>query len=511
MSDNSIHFDVVIVGAGLSGIGAACHLRHKCPDKTFVLLEGRKTTGGTWDLFRYPGVRSDSDMHTLGYSFKPWLGAKAIADGPSILDYVREAAVENDIDQHVRFEHKVTSAAWSTSDARWTVQALQTSGGEAVTFTCNMLFMCGGYYNYDKGYTPEFEGMDDFTGQLVHPQEWPENLDYADKKVVVIGSGATAMTLVPAMAHSGAEQITMVQRSPTYVVSMPDQDAIANFLRKILPDRIAYALTRWKNINLQRYFYERMRAAPQKAKTQLLNMIRKHLSDDYVDQHFSPSYNPWDQRLCLIPNADLFKAIHKNKASIVTSQIDRFTAKGLKLKSGEELPADIVVTATGLNLTVLSGVTFSLDGRQVHLPDTFAYKGMMYSDIPNMVQTFGYVNASWTLRADLTAEYFCRLVKRMDELGMRQCTPKLSESEAGMQTRDWIDTFNPGYMKRSMHLFPKQGAHEPWINTQSYKLDKKMIRGAPLEDGALQFTNPVPDTPHTSKVAEQQRERVAAA
>lgn len=502
------HRDVVIVGAGLSGIGAAWHLQKKCPGKTYTILEGRERIGGTWDLFRYPGIRSDSDMHTLGYIFKPWTQAKAIADGPSILEYVNETATESDIDKHIRFQHKVTAASWDTAQALWTVQAKQLDTNTTVNFTCNMLFMCGGYYSYDGGYTPEFEGIDDFQGTLIHPQKWPENLDYNGKRVVVIGSGATAMTLVPAMANSGAEKVVMVQRSPTYVVSRPDQDAIANFLRKILPNKTAYAITRWKNINLQRYFYARTRTAPLKVKEAILKMVRKHLPDDYVEKHFTPSYNPWDERLCLIPNDDLYCAINEDKAEVVTEHIERFTAGGLKLKSGEEIPADIIVTATGLNLVVVSNVEFQVDGKDIYFPDTFAYKGMMFSQVPNMVQTFGYVNASWTLRADLTSEYFCRLVNRMDELGMRQCTPRLRESDRDMEQRNWIDTFNPGYMKRAMHLFPKQGDHEPWVNTQNFTRDRKMIRNAPLEDGVLQFDNPVstdiqPESERTAELSQQ--------
>ena len=491
MSNPSAHFDVVIVGAGLSGIGAACHLRQHCPSKTFVLLEERKAIGGTWDLFRYPGIRSDSDMHTLGYNFKPWKAAKAIADGPSILNYVHEAADEHDVKPHVRFNHKVHTTEWSSPDALWRIKANQTAqNDEQVSFTCSMLLVCGGYYSYKGGYQPDFKGMSDFKGSLIHPQKWPENLDYQGKTVAVIGSGATAMTLIPAMAHSGAKEVTMVQRSPTYVVSKPDEDNIANILRKYLPARLAYAITRWKNINLQRYFYSQTQTKPEKVKGQLLGLVRKELPKDYVDQHFTPKYNPWDERLCLIPNADLFKAIRDEKARVVTGHIDCFTADGLKMASGEEVKADIIVTATGLNLEVLAGITFSVDGKKIQIPDAYTYKGMMYSNIPNMVHIFGYVNASWTLRADLTAEYFCRLVNHMDKSGMRQCMPVLRQSERDMESRLWIDTFTPGYMKRTMHLFPKQGAHAPWVNTQNYAKDKKMIHKVPLEDGVLLFTNP---------------------
>ncbi|MBF2754515.1 MAG: NAD(P)/FAD-dependent oxidoreductase [Gammaproteobacteria bacterium AqS3] len=484
MSSN--HFDVLIVGAGISGIASACHLQRQCPGKSFALLEGRDSIGGTWDLFRYPGIRSDSDMHTLGFSFKPWNDPKSIADGPAIMKYLHETVAENGLEQHIRYNTRISSAAWSSERAEWSVE---TDGGES--YTGNMLLMCGGYYSYDEGFTPEFEGVSDFQGAVVHPQKWPEDLDYAGKRVVVIGSGATAMTLVPAMAMSGAERVTMVQRSPTYVISMPDHDFIANTLRKILPDSWAYAITRWKNINLQRYAYGRTRTKPEKVKENLLKMVRKNLPDEYVDEHFVPRYNPWDERLCLIPNGDLYDAINSGRADVVTDHIERFTERGLKMQSGQEIEADIIVTATGLNLVVLSDVRLNVDGLDIDMPETIAYKGMMFSDIPNLVQTFGYVNASWTLRADLTAEYSCRLVNRMDELGMRQVTPRLSPEDVDMDVTTWIsEEFQPGYMRRKMHLFPKQGDREPWLNTQNYHLDKQMIRNAPLEDGRLTFSNP---------------------
>jgi cation diffusion facilitator CzcD-associated flavoprotein CzcO len=484
------HFDVIIVGAGLSGIGAARHLREKCPGRTFAILEGRDAIGGTWDLFRYPGIRSDSDMHTLGYSFKPWREAKAIADGPSIRKYVNETAAEGGITPRIRFRHLVRSASWSSSTATWTVEAERPEQGDRVSLSCNFLFMCGGYYSYEKGHTPDFEGMSSFGGTIVHPQFWPEDLVYAGKRVVVIGSGATAMTLVPAMAEQGA-RVTMVQRSPTYVVSRPDRDAIANALRKFLPERWAYAATRWKNVTLQRFFYGRTRKAPELVRRKLLEGVRKQLGPDYdVDTHFTPRYNPWDQRLCLVPNADLFRAIRSGRAEVVTDQIEAFTPTGLKLGSGRELDADIIVTATGLEMVVMSGVQFSVDGRPVDFAETWSYKGMMYSDVPNLAQTFGYINASWTLRADLTAEYVCRLLNHMDASGRRVCTPRLRAEDAGMPARPWIEGFSAGYMQRVMHRFPKQGDRGPWRNTQNYALDKKLIRHAPLEDGALIFSDP---------------------
>jgi monooxygenase len=478
------HVDVVIVGAGISGIGAACHLKDHCPGKSFTIIESRDALGGTWDLFRYPGIRSDSDMHTLGYSFKPWRARKAIADGPAIREYVEEAATDYGIHEHIRYRHAVKSASWSSDDARWT---LEIEGGEGVQLSCNFLYMCSGYYNYEKAYTPEFEGIDRFRGKVIHPQFWPEDFDYSGRRVAIIGSGATAMTLVPSMAKEAAH-VTMIQRSPTYVVSWSDEDAIANFLRKILPDSVAYALTRFKNVQGQRFMYQRTRTRPEMVKKKLIDRVRKALGPEYdVETHFTPRYNPWDQRLCLIPNGDLYEAINRGDVSVITDEIDHFTESGIQLRSGEKVEADIVVSATGLNLELLGGVKFSVDGVSLDFSDTWTYKGMMYSDVPNLVQSFGYINASWTLRADLTSEYVCRLLNRMDELGVAQCTPRLREEDRAMPARPWIDDFTPGYMQRKMHLFPKQGDHAPWCNTQNYTLDKKMIRKAALEDGALIF------------------------
>ncbi|HEX4181020.1 MAG TPA: NAD(P)/FAD-dependent oxidoreductase [Caulobacteraceae bacterium] len=483
------HFDVLIVGAGLSGVGAAVHLGRHCPGKRYAILEGRAAMGGTWDLFRYPGVRSDSDMHTLGYGFKPWTAAKAIADGPSILSYVHETAAEYGVDRHIRYNHLAKAASWSTKDAAWTVEAERADTGETVRFTCNVLLMCQGYYSYRQGFSPDFEGADQFKGRIVHPQQWPEDLDHAGKTVVVIGSGATAVTLVPAMAET-AGHVTMLQRSPTYVVSRPAEDRIANRLRAVLPSGWAYAVTRWKNTSLQQMMYHRIRAAPEKAKAMIIDRVRRALGPDYdVETHFTPRYNPWDQRLCLVPDADLFKAIRSGKAEVVTGQIERFTETGIKLRSGRELKADIIVTATGLNLVVLGDMTFSVDGAPVDFAKTWTYKGMMYSDVPNLVSTFGYINASWTLRADLTAEYACRLVNHLDAVGARQVTPRLREADRHMSARPWIENFSSGYMRRMMHLFPKQGDHDPWTNPQDYGRDKKMIRQGALEDGALIFDN----------------------
>lgn len=484
------HFDVIIVGAGLSGIGAARQIQDNCPGRTFALLESREAIGGTWDLFRYPGIRSDSDMYTMGYDSKPWTDPKAIADGPAILDYVNEAAAERGIDRHIRFGHAVKSADFSHADARWTVRAARSSDGSEVELSCNFLFMCSGYYSYEEGYTPEFEGLENFSGTVVHPQHWPSDLDYAGKRVVIIGSGATAMTLVPAMAEDAAK-VTMLQRSPTWVVSMPAEDAVAGFLRKVLPEKLAYSLIRWKNVQFQRYVYRQTRENPGKVRAKLLSLIRKQLGPDYdVDTHFTPDYNPWDQRLCLVPNADLFNAIRRGAAEVVTDRIARFTADGIELESGGKLEADIVVTATGLKLVMLGGAQLSMDGEPVSLPDCYTYKGMMLSNVPNFAHILGYINASWTLRSELVAEFVCRLLNRMSELDADMATPQLSpEVAAQMPQRPMIDGFNPGYMQRAMHLFPKQGDREPWVNTQNYLADRKRIRHAPVDDGVMTFTN----------------------
>lgn len=493
------HFDVIIVGAGISGVSAAVHLQKTCPGKSFTILEGRDAVGGTWDLFRYPGIRSDSDMHTLGFSFKPWTEAKSIADGPSILKYVNATTDEFGLRSKIQLGCKVQKAEWSSESSRWTL-TIAKSDGSTEQMSCSFISMCGGYYNYDEPHDAGLTNQQAFTGQIVHPQFWPEDLDYDGKKVVVIGSGATAMTLVPSMAKKGAK-VTMVQRSPTYVVSRPDRDKIANFMRAILPDSWAYALTRVKNTLLQSYFYKRTRVAPEWVKKKLLDGVTAHLGDEYTKKHFTPSYNPWDQRLCLIPNADLFKSINDGSVSVVTAQIDTFVEDGLKLADGEVLPADIIVTATGLKLSVLSGVEFFVDGETVQVPESFSYKGMMLSGVPNLIQTFGYINASWTLRADLTSEYTCRLLNYMDEIGASQVTPTLRAQDKAMQVRPWIDDFSAGYMSRSMHLFPKQG-EGPWRNTQDFAADKKMVRKAPIADSALVFSNAVPasqttDSPET--------------
>jgi cation diffusion facilitator CzcD-associated flavoprotein CzcO len=424
-------------------------------------------------------------MHTLGYSFKPWTEAKAIADGPSIRKYVNETADEFDIRRHIRFDHKVQTASWDSEKARWILTSALPDGSSA-SVSGDFLFMCGGYYSYDKPHRPEFPGEDRYQGQVLHPQFWPEDLDYQGKKVIVIGSGATAMTMVPSMTQKGA-QVTMVQRSPTYVVSRPAEDKIANTLRRWLPEKVAYAITRLKNTTLSGYFYRRTRTHPERTKAQLLHMATQNLGEDMVKAHFTPSYNPWDQRMCLIPDGDLYKALNQKQAQVVTGEIDTWTETGLKMTDGTAVEGDIIVTATGITLTVMSGIQFDLDGTPINFPDTFTYKGMMYSGIPNMAHTFGYINASWTLRADLTAEYVCRLLNHMQDAKQTVVTPTLRPEDNNMPVRDWIEDFSAGYMRRMMHLFPKQG-NDPWRNTQDYKLDKKMIRQAPIEDGALVFS-----------------------
>jgi monooxygenase len=479
------HFDVVIVGAGLSGIGAGYHLKTACPDRSYVILEGRDAIGGTWDLFRYPGIRSDSDMYTLGYAFKPWTEAKAIADGPSILKYVRETATENGIDRHIRYNHLVKRASWSTADAAWTVEA--EVGGELRRFTCSFLFLCGGYYSYEGGYTPEFPGAESFKGVIAHPQKWPQGLDYSGKKVVVIGSGATAVTLVPEMART-ASHVTMLQRSPTYVVSRPAEDAFANWLRKVLPGKLAYDIVRWRNVLFGMYFFRVAREKPEQVKKRIIGMVREQLGPDYdVETHFTPSYNPWDQRLCLVPDADMFQQIRSGRASVVTDHIDRFTEKGILLKSGQELEADVIVTATGLVLEVWNGVEISVDGRKVDASKTLSYKGMMYEGVPNLASAFGYTNASWTLKCDLTCEYVCRLLNHMKRTGLRQATPV--NDDPSVTFEPWLD-FSSGYVQRAMAKFPKQGNKTPWKLYQNYAMDLMSLRYAKLDDGVLRFGNP---------------------
>jgi cation diffusion facilitator CzcD-associated flavoprotein CzcO len=479
------HFDVLIVGAGLSGIGAGYHLQTRCPGRSYAILEGREAIGGTWDLFRYPGIRSDSDMYTLGYSFRPWTQAKAIADGPSILKYVRETARDFGIDKRIRFGHQVKRAAWSTEDAAWLVEAVR-NDGQTVRISCNFLFLCGGYYSYEAGYTPEFAGIERFKGPIVHPQKWPEDLAYAGKKVVVIGSGATAVTLAPEMAKT-AGHVTMLQRSPTYVVSRPAEDKMANWLRTKLPAKLAYDIVRWRNVLFGMYFFRLARNKPEQVKQRIIGMVRQQLGPEYdVETHFTPRYNPWDQRLCLVPDADLFEALKAGSASVVTDHIDSFTEGGIQLKSGRTLEADIIVTATGLNLQVMNGLELTVDGRKVEPGKTLSYKGMMYEGVPNLASSFGYTNASWTLKCDLTCEYVCRLLNHMKRTGNRQATPR--NSDPNIETLPWLD-FTSGYVTRAMEKFPKQGSKAPWKLHQNYALDLMSLRYASVEDGVMAFSN----------------------
>jgi monooxygenase len=482
------HLDVLIVGAGLSGIGSAWHLQDRLPGKSYAILEARGASGGTWDLFRYPGIRSDSDMHTLGYRFKPWTEERTIADGPSILEYVRRTARERGIDRKIRFHHRVVRAEWSSEDSRWSVEAERTDTGETVRLTCDFLWTCSGYYRYDEGYTPEFAGGESFAGPVVHPQHWPEDLDYAGKKVVVIGSGATAVTLVPAMAEKAAH-VTMLQRSPTYIASLPGRDPIARRLRRHLPPRAVYAIVRWKNVLLQTLTYQLSRRRPELVKKMIRRGVEAALPPGYdVDTHFTPRYDPWDQRMCLVPDGDLFRAISKGTASVVTDRVETFTEGGIRLESGKELEADVIVTATGLNLLFLGGIELSVDGEPVDVASKMTYKGMMLSDVPNSAFTVGYTNASWTLKADLTSEYVCRLLAHMASHGYDSCVPE-PDPEVAEQP---LLSFTSGYVQRSLDRFPKQGSREPWKLRQNYVLDIRTIRRGAIDDGTMRFSRPAP-------------------
>jgi cation diffusion facilitator CzcD-associated flavoprotein CzcO len=481
MTEAIEHFDVLIVGAGLSGVGAACHLAERCPSKSYAILEGRSEMGGTWDLFRYPGVRSDSDMFTLGYGFRPWRQAKAIADGPSIKSYVIDTAREYGVDSRIRFNHWVTDLAWSTAEARWTVTAEHE--GRPKRFTCNFLWMCSGYYRYAEGYTPEWKGVSDFRGRIVHPQKWPEDLGYAGKRVVVIGSGATAVTLIPSMADRTAH-ITMLQRSPTYMFSMPATSGLARVLSAVMPRSWAYFLMRWQRIIMQRFVFKMARKKPEETRERLLRLTAERLPAGYdVATHFTPKYNPWEQRLCLVPDDDLFNVIKSGKASVVTGEIETFTPDGIRLKSGATLKADIIVTATGLILETLGGARASIDGAPFEPGKSFTYKGLGYSGAPNLVSVFGYTNASWTLRADLVSEYVCRLINYMDAEGFAYAVP--TPSDPAMTPEPFLD-FSSGYVTRASAYLPKQG-REPWRHPQDYFADMRKLRKGPLDDGEIKF------------------------
>ena len=483
------HFDVLVIGAGLSGIGAACHLQRRCRDRSYAILEARDRIGGTWDLFRYPGVRSDSDMHTLGYSFSPWEDARAIADGPSILRYVTDTARRYGVLDKVRTGRRVERAEWDSAASRWTVHVRESETGELTTLTCTFLFCCGGYYRYDEGYTPHLEGLERFAGPVVHPQHWPEDLDYAGRRVVVIGSGATAVTLVPALAQTAAH-VTMLQRSPTYVVSLPSRDGIADWLRRRLPRMAAYQVVRWKNVALMTLSYQLSRRRPRLMKAMIRRGAQRQLPDGYdVDTHFGPGYDPWDQRLCIVPDGDLFAALSAGRASIVTDEVQTFTECGVRLKDGSELEADIVVTATGLQMLAIGGVSLVVDGATVHLPDRVVYKGMMLSDVPNFAFTVGYTNASWTLKADLTAAYVCRLLNHMRRHGYTRCTP--ADEDPGLG-REPLINLSSGYVLRSVQDFPAQGSKRPWRVHQNYALDVLDFRLGRVDDGTMHFQRSAP-------------------
>ncbi|MET0900124.1 MAG: NAD(P)/FAD-dependent oxidoreductase [Mycobacterium sp.] len=476
--------DVVIVGAGISGISAAWHLQQRCPGKSYAILESRENMGGTWDLFKYPGIRSDSDMFTLGFRFKPWESAKSIADGPSILAYLKEAATENGIDKHMRFNHKVVAADWSDADNLWKLTV--ENDGQQKTIHCGFLLACSGYYNYDQGYSPKFEGAEDFSGTIVHPQHWPEDLDYTGKRVVVIGSGATAITLIPALVNSGAGHVTMLQRTPTYVGTLPQVDPVAEKANKYLPAKVAHVVNRWKAITFSTAQYQLSQRFPKYMRKTLLTMAQRRLPEGFdVEKHFGPDYKPWDQRLCLAPNGDLFKTIRKGNADVVTDTIERFTETGIQLTSGQHLDADIIITATGLNIRFFGGAQVLRNGEPLDLADSVAYKGMMLSDLPNAVFTFGYTNASWTLKADLTSEYVCRLLNYMDSHGYDTVVPQ--EPGPDVERRPFVD-LSSGYVLRAIDQLPKSGSEKPWRLKQNYFVDLQLIRQGKIDDSALLFT-----------------------
>lgn len=479
------YFDVLIIGAGLSGIGAACHLKQDCPNKSFAILEGREAIGGTWDLFRYPGIRSDSDMFTLGYEFKPWTNKKGIADGGDIRDYIEEAAKDHNVIPHIRFGHKIKSARWNSDRALWTLEA-ELADGTRKEYACNYLIGCTGYYSYDEAFTPEFAGREDFKGDVIHPQFWPENYDYSGKKVVVIGSGATAVTLVPAMTDKAAH-ITMLQRSPSYVVSVPQQDAMVAVLRKVLPEKLAYRIIRGRNISITLAIYNFCKHFPNAARRLLQWGVKTQLPANYDMANFTPKYSPWDERLCAVPQGDMFKAIKENKASVVTDHIDRFTENGILLKSGKTLEADIIITATGLKVQMMGNIDVSIDGKPFVPNESMSYRGVMFENLPNMAMVFGYTNSSWTLKADLISTWICRLLKHMDQKGVRQVTPRCNDSS--IKRIPFID-MQSGYIARVKDTLPKQGDLRPWKLYQNYFMDMTLLKMANLEDSALEYSNP---------------------
>lgn len=477
------YFDLLIIGAGLSGIGAGCHMKKECPGKSFAILEGRDAIGGTWDLFRYPGIRSDSDMYTLGYEFKPWVNKKGIADGEDIRNYIKDAAQENDVERHIRFGHKVISADYSTTDSLWTV-TVETQG-ETRQYRSQFLLSCTGYYNYEQGFTPEFAGRDDFKGQVIHPQLWPEDLDYADKKVVVIGSGATAVTLVPAMTDK-AQKVTMLQRSPSYVLSVPQTDPMINTLRKIMPETWVYAITRGRNVSITLAIYNFCKRFPNAARKLLQKQVSSQLPKDFDMKHFTPKYAPWDERLCAVPNGDMFKAIKAGKADVVTDHIDRFVENGILLKSGETLEADIIITATGLQIQLLGNMNLTMDGAAIPMSEKMSYRGVMFEDIPNFGMVFGYTNASWTLKADLLSKWFCGLIKHMEHVGAREAKPV--NTMGSMETRPFVD-MQSGYISRVADQLPRQGMEKPWKLHQNYFADLSAMKTSSYDEGTIEYGN----------------------
>lgn len=493
------HLDCIVVGAGLSGIDAAYHVTKAFPERSLAVLEARDSLGGTWDLFRYPGVRSDSDMFTLGFSWKPWTGKKAIADGADILDYLREAADENGITERIRFGHKVVRANYVSDEGRWHVTAQRTDTGEEVELTANFVVATTGYYRYDEGFTPEFAGRDEFTGEVLHPQHWPQDFDATGKRVVVIGSGATAVTLVPALAKAGAAQVTMLQRTPSYILSAPDESPLAPLLRR-LPEKTASKIIRAQYATVSIGLYEFCRKFPDRSRSILRSMVAKQLPDSIdVDEHFRPPYDPWDQRLCLVPRGDLFRALRRGDADIVTDHIDRFTPNGILLKSGREIEADVIVTATGLNLLAVGGVQASIDGEPVDVPSTMVYKGMMLSDIPNFAFIVGYTNASWTLKADLVCSYLVRIMEHLRDTGTSVVVPRRTP---GVKEEPFLD-FAAGYVLRSLNEFPKQGDVEPWRLKMNWFKDRKVF-AQPVDDGTLEFTTPAPSSTSLHEARERE-------
>lgn len=481
---NQSIYDVVIIGAGLSGIGAACHLSRDCPQKNYLILEARDTMGGTWDLFRYPGIRSDSDMFTLGYNFKPWISSQSLADGPAILNYIREAAQEYRVEDKIRYGASVQSVEWDSTTATWTIITLNSASGKSDTVRCRFISSCTGYYNYEHGYEPEFSGRENFSGPVIHPQKWPEALDYKDKRVVVIGSGATAVTLVPEMARDAAH-VTMLQRSPTYMAVIPGEDPAVNAMRKYLPEKMVYRLARTLKVSFQAVTYKLSRRFPQRVRKVLLSDVKRRIGPNVDMKHFKPSYNPWDERICAVKDGDLFKAVKSGSASIVTDHIDCFTAKGIQLQSGEELDADIIVTATGLEMKFFGGIDIVVDGKPFQIPDTLNYKGVLLEGLPNIGFAFGYTNASWTLKIDLTHEYLCRLLNYMDRVEMHKVVPV--NRDPRVRPIDFLD-FQSGYIQRALHTLPRMGNRYPWKLVQSYPMDLAMLRLGKLADGKLQFS-----------------------